>query len=45
MFTIYRWGRKNTKFGCENMPCRPISSEPLEMLLPAKDKIRSGFYV
>jgi hypothetical protein len=25
----------NTTFGCENMACRPFSSEPLEMLLPA----------
>jgi hypothetical protein len=23
----------NTTFGCENMTCRPFSSEPLEMLL------------
>jgi hypothetical protein len=22
----------NTKFGCENMACRPFPSEPLEML-------------
>jgi hypothetical protein len=35
----------NTKFGCENMACRPFSSEPLEMLLTTNDKIRSGFYV
>jgi hypothetical protein len=23
----------NTKFGCENVACRPFSSEPLEMML------------
>jgi hypothetical protein len=28
------WENKfNTKFGCENMACKPLSNEPFEMLL------------